>query len=500
MMGISRLAVAGCILMGLGAGPAHAQVKADTLAYDWYLQDNAASPYFGISLDKAYTLLKGRKPQKVVVGIVDSGVDTLHEDLQPVLWVNRKAERSYPGEHYGWSFLGSKKGNISKEQLELTRVILALRTKGDTTGADYRALLGKYEEKKQEAAQAVRGVDGFIAVLNGIIAAIGKQEPKLSDFTAYAPKDDREKQVLAQVAGALAQKDDYAAFYKQVTAYREHFRDQLDYDLNFAYQPRAVVGDRPGDVNERFYGSPDVKAADPLHGTHVAGIIGAERNNGKGINGVADDVSLLAVRAVPDGDERDKDIANAIRYAADHGARVINMSFGKNLSPDKQAVDEAVRYAISKDVLLVHAAGNDHANNDSTANFPNRRLLAGGEADAWIEVGASGPYKDNLVAPFSNYGGRSVDLFAPGVDIYSTLPGNAYGRESGTSMACPVVAGIAALIRSYFPRLTALQVKDILMRSVVTDPALSGKCVTGGVVNAAKAVQLAIDYTAGQKS
>ena len=238
-----------------------------------------------------------------------------------------------------------------------------------------------------------------------------------------------------------------------------------------------------------------------MHGTHVSGIIAAVHNNGIGINGIADDVKIMA-GAVPQGDERDKDIANAIRYAADHGAKVIKMSFGKPYSQDKKAVDKAVKYALKKDVLLIQAAGNSNEDIDTMANFPNQIFLNGKQAGAWIVVGASGWQNDSaLKAPFSNYGKTAVDVFAPGEQIYSSIPGNKYIYLDGTSMACPVVAGLAALIREYHPKLTALQVKEIIMQSVVKvdHPVLLDKkevpftdvCITGGIVNAYRVMELA---------
>ncbi|HEY5368677.1 MAG TPA: S8 family serine peptidase, partial [Hanamia sp.] len=244
----------------------------------------------------------------------------------------------------------------------------------------------------------------------------------------------------------------------------------------------------------------------PSHGTHCSGIIAAVRNNGIGMNGIADNVRIMMVRAVPDGDEHDKDIANAIRYAVDNGAEVISMSFGKGYSPQKQWVDDAVKYAKSKDVLLIHAAGNDAKNNDSTFNFPNPVYQdKSGIAPNFITVGASGdPTNGGFTASFSNYGKKTVDVFAPGVNIYSTIPvGNKYAKYSGTSMATPVVAGVAALILEYYPDLSAEQVKYVIDNSVepITEKVklpgtdslvnLSDICISGGEVNAYNAVKLA---------
>ncbi|HRO72206.1 MAG TPA: S8 family serine peptidase, partial [Saprospiraceae bacterium] len=272
------------------------------------------------------------------------------------------------------------------------------------------------------------------------------------------------------------------------------------------FDPRkTIVMDDYNNPRERNYGNNDVTGPDPLHGTHVAGIVGAVRNNNIGMDGVATNVKLMSVRTVPDGDERDKDVANAIRYAVDNGASVINMSFGKGFGTHKDVVDEAVKYAASKDVLLVHAAGNSAQNNDVVASFPNAPydkktgflfFKKNRMAKNWIEVGALN-YKDgeDAAAPFSNYGQTRVDLFAPGMKIYSTMPDNEYAELQGTSMAAPVVAGVAAVIRSVYPKLTAEQVKEAIMKSVtplnhnVKVPGtkeiqpFSKLSVSGGVVN-----------------
>jgi subtilisin family serine protease len=295
---------------------------------------------------------------------------------------------------------------------------------------------------------------------------------------------------------------------EQIKGGLEHFEGSTKYHLNIDFDPRNKVGDNPNDATERFYGCNRVSGPKGDHGTHVAGIIAAARNNNIGMNGVADNVKIMVLRVVPDGDERDKDIANAIRYAADNGAKIINMSFGKGFSPQKNVVDEAVEYAVQKGVLLVHAAGNDNNNIDTTNNFPRAIYLNNSVASSWLEVGASN-WKSgkNIPADFSNYGKQTVDVFAPGVDIYSCIPESKYASFNGTSMASPVTAGVAALIWSYYPQLNAVQVKDIIMKSVVP---VKGKvlipgtkkkikmtelCKTGGIVNAYQAIKLAYNIT-----
>jgi len=268
-----------------------------------------------------------------------------------------------------------------------------------------------------------------------------------------------------------------------------------------------IVKDNYDDFSDRFYGNNDVMASNKgaLHGTHVSGIIAAARKNGVGMDGIADNVRIMMLRAVPDGDEHDKDIALAIRYAADNGAQVINMSFGKSFSPEKQWVDDAVKYAESKGVLLVHAAGNDAKNLDSTYNFPTPVTIDNKRAGNWITVGASGdPKAGGLTASFSNYGKKEVDVFAPGVKIYSTVPGgNTYQNLQGTSMASPVVAGLAAFLLEYYPALSPAQVKMVIEKSSsnpgmkVKNPEtgdmvlLSDLSRSGGIINAYEAIKLA---------
>lgn len=292
----------------------------------------------------------------------------------------------------------------------------------------------------------------------------------------------------------------------------KYYDAQVKYHLNVEFDPRKdSVGDDYANSYDRNYGNNDITGPDAEHGTHVAGIVGAVRNNDLGIKGVADNVKIMAIRAVPDGDERDKDVANSIRYAVDNGAKILNMSFGKAYSWDKKAVDDAVQYAISKGALLVHAAGNDAKNTEKEDNFPNRLFQDStgrtmGTATAWIEVGASS-WKNNedLVATFSNFGGKTVDVFAPGVKINSTMPASTYKENDGTSMAAPVVSGLAALIWSYYPQFTAVQIKEIIMNSVTKvdykvkikedgdskKVNLSDISVSGGVVNAYEAIKLA---------
>ncbi len=499
---------------------------------NWQNLDLKTDSVFGISTEKAYNeLLKGKKAVPVLVAVLDGGVDIEHEDLKPVIWVNKKEKtgngkdddkNGYIDDVHGWNFLGSSKGSINYETLELTRLVRrdnARFANADATSvkaADLPAF-ETYQKNKaaleQELAEARIGLErfgGLKTAIDDLVKKIGKEKPTLQDFQAFKPSNDMEANIQ-RIMVAQLKDSSFEDFYKsQVIPGYEHYKSQVDYNLNLDYDPRGLVGDDPNNSKERFYGNNDVAGPDAKHGSHVAGIIGAIRSNDIGIKGVADKVIIMGVRNTPNGDERDKDVANGIRYAVDNGAKVINMSFGKSYSWDKAIVDEAVKYAVAKDVVLVHAAGNDNKDLEVEPNFPDPEYAAGGKAATWITVGASGWTNDGKIkANFSNYGKTKVDVFAPGVNINSTVPGSKYEQLNGTSMAAPVVAGLAALIRSYYPKLTAAQVKDIIMKSVVkvaqsveikddtggnkTVP-FADLCVSGGIVNAYEALKLAAGY------
>merc|ERR1712232_1437937 len=275
----------------------------------------------------------------------------------------------------------------------------------------------------------------------------GKDKISIDDLKSASTNDQILQSRIADLLSLYGRGLDEDAFL----AYYNNYKKNKNYDLNF--DGRAIVGDNPKDLNDTNYGNGDVIGSkeEESHGTHVSGIILATRNNNIGMNGVANNAKLMSVRAVPDGDERDKDVALAIRYAVDNGAKVINMSFGKAYSPYRHWVFDAIKYAEKHDVLLVHAAGNSNKDIDVKDNWPNDSEDKVTEiADNVITVGAmSVNFDEHLPASFSNYGQKNVDVFAPGVQIYSTIPKDEYARYNGTSMASPEVAGIATLIRSY---------------------------------------------------
>lgn len=505
---------------------------------DWLHKDFEADKIMGMSVEKAYTLLKGRPSKTVVVAVLDSGIDIHHEDLKDVIWKNPKEipnnnidddKNGYIDDVYGWNFIGGKDGShVSQDTKESTREYKRLSAKYENkTDAEikklskpekaeyerYLKIKNKYLTEVAQFQQTLKIYEILKSGIEQIIKDFEGKELTTATLEKYSTGTDPLKMMAKQtLMQSMTEGETAEETLKEITKGYEYIDKMIKYKLNLDFDPRNIVGDNYADQTEKNYGNNDVIGPDASHGTHVAGIIAAVRNNNIGINGVCDNVRIMVVRVIPDGDERDKDVANAIRYAVDNGASIINMSFGKDVSFNKKVVDDAVKYAMSKDVLLVHAAGNSSLDLDKEDNFPNKRYETGKKADAWLEVGASSwQGGKNKVGSFSNYGQKNVDVFAPGVGIYSTVPGSKYERYDGTSMASPSTAGVAALLRAYFPELTAVQVKEIIMKTVTPikettikpgtqneEIPFSKLCVSGGVVNAYKAVELALK-TKGKK-
>jgi cell wall-associated protease len=524
---------------------------AQELPKNWFLLDYTKNGYPGVSAEKAYTdHIKGKKGEKVIVAILDSGVDYKHEDLKGVMWVNPREipdnkidddKNGYTDDIYGWNFIGGTDGrNVAEDTYEITRLYAHYRKKFEN--ADPAKLRGKdkkeydkYLEYKKEVLEnqqeAKEQFDGLMETMGKITTSLivldnhmqGK-EFNQENIKAIDAGSDMDlmmgKNIALQMYGSGVEINSSAdlrnGVLNQFLDMMKYHRTKSEAGYNPDFDPRYLVGDNYANSNEKYYGNGNAKGPDSFHGTHVAGIVAANRTNNIGIRGIARDVDIMSVRCVPDGDERDKDVANAIRYAVDNGASIINMSFGKGHSWDKKVVDDAVKYAAKNDVLLIHAAGNSSQDNDVTPNFPNAVYEKSGwfspkRAKNWIEVGALAPTLDEKAAArFSNYGKKTVDIFAPGVQIYSTIPEGDYDFANGTSMASPAVAGVAAMIRSQYPTLTAIQVKDIIMKSAtpitikVIKPGtkdlvpFTELCVSGGYIDAYKALELA-SKTKGKK-
>jgi subtilisin family serine protease len=479
-------------------------------------------------------------PDTVIVAVIDGGVDPLHEDLKNVMWINKDEipgnnidddKNGYIDDIYGWNFIGNAKGeNVHYDNLEVARLYAKYRDRfKDVDSGELKkkekAEYDFYQELKEEVEEGRAQFEQNFQLYSVLKDALEKikedfkdqEEITEEDLRNYETDDMRMMQIAQIIATQMAEGGSFEDFAKEIEGGYDYLKERFEYNYNPDFDGRAKVDDNYADKTERYYGNNDVKGPDAFHGTHVAGIIAAERNNDLGMDGIAGPVKIMAIRTVPAGDERDKDVANAIYYAVDNGASVINMSFGKGYSPYKEVVDKAVKYAAKKDVLLVHAAGNDGQQVNSTNNFPTdkyarRGLFGPKHAPNWIEVGAANwEGGENLAASFSNYSPEYVDVFAPGTAIYSTAPDNEYENSQGTSMAAPVVAGVAAVLRAYFPDLTAEQVKEIISTStdqpsaqMVIKPGTDEKVpfselsVSGGVINVEKAVEKAIQ-TKGKK-
>lgn len=525
-----------------------AQTAKDEVPKGWHMMDKATSGYYGVSADKAYEFLKSKnlKSNTVVVAVIDSGIDTLHEDLKPVLWRNPKEipgngidddKNGYIDDINGWNFLGGKDGrSVKEDSYEGARVYYSLKGKWDNKTVNKESLSKKdaweYDMFLKAKAEMTGGngkenetADVDIEGLKDLHQTLLKSDSILrlgmrrdtftgNDLERYNTQSLAERKAKNDFIGLMKANNLMDQTNKEFIGGLMEYIEYIEGEQRKAESKKKppmeyrknIVGDDETNFNDRGYGNNDVMSVTPLHGTHCSGIIAAVRNNGKGMDGIADNVRIMMLRAVPDGDEHDKDIALAIRYAVDNGAKIISMSFGKSFSPQKHWVDEAFAYAESKNVLLVHAAGNDAKNVDVADNFPNPVYLFGaGRAGNTITVGASGDSKaGGLAASFSNYGKNEVDVFSPGVKIYATIPGGTnYGNLQGTSMACPLVAGIAALTLQYYPNLSARQLKYVIETSAqrpeykTTKPGsdetveFNELCRTGGIVNAYEAVKLA---------
>lgn len=449
-------------------------INENTERLNWYNDDVEENKVMGISVNRAYSeLLKGKKPkQKVVVAVIDGGVDIDHEDLQGKIWVNKKEipnnkidddHNGYVDDIHGWNFIGNSNGeNVIYENTVVTRIVRL----GNTDATWYSEAKSLYDKELQKAEKMQKALNMF--------AITYKRYQR--DIKEYAGVEVHNKKDLERVKSTnpyvLKAKEFLSTKYSQglteegLAKAIERNKIKLDYYLNLDYDSRKLVGDDINDFDDRNYGNNDVKGPQASHGTSVAGVIAANRNNGIGIDGIAENVEIMVLRTTPNGDERDKDVALAIIYAVDHGAKVINMSFGKNFSQRKQFVDKAIKYAEDKGVLLVHSAGNNGENLDEVNSYPCQEYLDQSLATNWMNISASNSeISKELPAVFSNYGQTKSDVFSPGVNVISLDTNNTYSQTSGTSIAGPMVAAVAATIWSYYPDLSVQEMILLLRES-----------------------------------
>ena len=502
--------------------------------HNWYNLDGRKDKIAGVSVNRAYEeILKGRQAaKKIVVAVIDSGTDIDHGDLEGRIWINESEipgnaddddNNGYIDDVHGWGFLGNANGeDIEYENYEFVRILRDLGPLyGEVNSVDelpesqheayemYLLSKKSYEDALAEHMADKVNIEAFenvVLMCKEVLRTHLGDKPLTPDNLKQLKTED---EAVENARDWLLDKYELGFTDESLIAFKERNDAYLKHHLNLELNAREISGDDPHEINDRNYGNSNVIGPGADHGTAVAGLIAGVRGNALGIEGIAENVEIMALRAVPNGDEYDKDVALAIRYAVDNGAHIINMSFGKDFSPHKQFVDEAVMYAAENNVLLVHAAGNDGSNIDSLPNFPTKNLDNGLIAKNWLEVGATSMRADQyFCAPFSNYGSKNVDLFAPGVDIVSLVPDNKYSQMNGTSFASPVVAGVAALVWSHYPQFSAVEIREILLKSSTKYPRLkvhlpgdmangnakvkfSTLSSSGGVVNAYKALKLA---------
>jgi cell wall-associated protease len=500
--------------------PAAPRVTYRTSPAVWHLMDPATDGVAGVGARRALTELLGNAaPKRVVtVAVIDGGVDTAHTALSGAITLNSRETpangrdddgNGYVDDARGWNFIGGATGNIDDAQLELTRLVAACRSNGGKSAVakPCTELDSEYTRERAEASAEWDGLRPVLSQYDSLMTVVAKDVGVAKTaitartLSKLSPRSPDARLALQRVQGYAAN----GLTPDVARAVRHQVEGRLKVGYNLTFDPRRIMGETP--ATGRVYGNADITGPDASHGTAVASVIAAVSGD-SGFVGIAPGVRILPVRVVPNGDETDRDVANGIRYAVAAGAQIINMSFGKPYSPGKAMVDSAVQFAVSKGVLLVHASGNESANLDETPTFPSATFQAAGagKATTWIDVGASGwKAGEQLAADFSNYGQTSVDLFAPGAQVYAASPQNEFAREDGTSIAAPVVSGVAALLMSHFPTLTAADVKRILLASVTKFPDLqvqrpgsrsqkvpfASLSVSGGVVNAYEAVKMA---------
>ena len=507
----------------------------------WYHKDFSTTNVYGVNTDNAYKFLesKGLKPRTIVVGVLDSGVEVDHPGLINNMWKNPNEipnngidddKNGYVDDIYGWNFIGGKTADVDADNLEVTRMVKkyqpifegtdsaknrANQAKMPEEYAIYQKSKKLYDEKGSEAKQYYHYFSGFNNAIPSIVKTLNGKTLTKENLAAIKPasqEDSRNLQILnslVQDAGNVGKtpKEVEELLRKEIEGALKHYESQATKHYNLDFDPRAeIVGDNYHNYNEKHYGNNHYEGPDASHGTHVSGIIAGLPHGNEAQYGVAHKVAkIMTVRAVPDGDERDKDVANAIRYAVDNGAKILNMSFGKAVSPGKKHVWDAMKYAEKKGVLLVKAAGNENQNIGENEYFPTNFMKQSDEkpfVSNMIVVGASTNNSQNLRARFSNYNGKMVDVFAPGQEIYSTVPDAKYEYLQGTSMASPVVAGAAAVLWAYMPSLTPQQIKEALVKTVNKSTVNANVdssanfdqiSVAGGVIDLYKAAQYAYD-------
>ncbi len=546
---MKKLIIAAAFLSGLNFAFAQtAETSVDPMQdkdlMTWYHKDFAKDQVYGVNTQAAYEFLesKGLKPKPVIVGVLDSGVEVDHPGLIKNMWTNPNEVpnngkdddgNGYIDDVHGWNFIGGKNGDVDVDNMEVTRIVKQYKPifegENSTENKANQARMPEefemymkskeiFSKKSIEAQQSYEFYNKLNATIPTMVKLLGDKNLTADNVAAIKSTTQDEaisvrilSQLLNDPAVAGKSSEEVGTYLgDQMKEALDYFAPQATKQYNLDFDSRAeIVGDHYNDYNEKFYGNNHYEGPDAQHGTHVAGIIAGLPHDNEVQYGVGYKVAkIMTVRAVPDGDERDKDVANAIRYAVDNGAKILNMSFGKPVSPGKKYVWDAFKYAQDKGVLLVKAAGNDNEDLADHVYYPTNFYKVTDEKpfiNNMIVVGASTNNNEQLRAGFSNYNKKLVNVFAPGDKIYSTVPDGKYEYLQGTSMASPVVAGAASVLLAYMPNLTPAQVIESLVKTsnlsngtagIATNPneTFGALAESGGVIDVAKAAEYAYTH------
>ncbi len=466
----------------------------------------------------AFLNSKHLKPKRqIILAIIDSGIDTTVVDLQAALWKNPKEKldgkdndrNGYVDDLNGWNFLGTKDGSFNmisagtQEYREFKRLFPKYKYCDSTMIPEDTTEYAYYKKMRKKAGiqnylrffeyvslknEAYRSLDSLLR-LQPLLA---KDTLTLEGLRQLSMTDDELwNKAYQSILVDIYRANRHTRWDELMEGHQEQFdlmRKRIE-GIEKDRDKRLLMGDDMKDIDDRFYGNRILQTEDCEHGTIVAGIIAGQGKSAGSPQGIYPEARLMIIRAVPNGDEYDKDVATAIRYAVDNGAKIINLSLGKYNSPQADMVSQAIAYAARKDVLLLQSAGNNARNIDSLSYFPASKDKKGKVFPNYMRVGASD--KQGKPCSFSNYGKEEVDVFAPGVEVTSVTVGGRYTQSQGTSIASPAAAATAAIIRSYFPRLKAAQVKNILIETA--RPLPSNKYCRGGVIDALRAVESAME-------
>ncbi|MCL9805031.1 S8 family serine peptidase [Flavobacterium amniphilum] len=519
----------------------------------WHHEDYGSTNIPGISLDKAINSVKHLSPKKqIIVAVIDTQIDALHEDLNTNIWTNKKEipnngidddKNGFTDDIHGWNFLGNKAGGYTVwANFEYIRILRDYEPIFKNKSKEEISVEDKF--KYEQYLKAIENDKKFSKYFNSYIKSLKydislyqktkdtlrhffpkenytyKQldslyrKYKINDKTYKERRDSNDQDLGALLDSYMTSIDVGLNSYAELTDALKQKDSTLNKSCSLSFNERKNID---SETSNRGYGNNktqvEIKGIPTFsnHSTEVSSIIAAKRENNLGIKGFSDNIKIMPLTVCASGDEHDHDIALAVKYAVDNGAKVINMSFGKDLSMYPELIKEALQYAEKHNVLVIHAAGNNGMNIDESTFFPND-FYKKEVCNNFINVGSINKnHGEKMVSSFSNYGKVNVDLFAPGEDIYTAIPDNQYSFDSGTSLAAPMVSGAAALIWLYYPKLTVQQMKYIILESGtsydldVIVPGTKDKKVkfselskTGKVLNVYNAMEMAKEMNKGK--